>query len=186
MKWKFFDRLLLAILLIVMIALSLALVLIAAGFITGDMAYNTVDFMYNGKTETIVILAGAGVLLLLIAIRLMFAGRGAKPLPTTALIRSTEIGTSFISLSALETMVLRHCGLNTNIKSTVCGIKSLGGTEGVLLSLRLALMPDTDIPALIAELQTSLKAYIENTAGITVKEIGILIDNLDSPVRTVS
>ena len=180
MKWRVFDRILLALLLIFVIALSLGLVLIAAGFITGDMAYNAVDFMYSGKTETIAILAGAGVLLLLIAIRLMFAGRSARPEPTTALIKSTELGASFITLSALESMVLRHCGANASIKSTVCGIKSLPAGEGVKISLRLSVMPDTDIPTLVTETQTSLKAYIESTAGIATKEIGILIDSMST------
>lgn len=186
MKWKLFDRILLALLLIVTVVLSLALVLIAAGFITGDMAYNAVDFMYNGKTETIAILAGAGILILLISIRLMFAGRKQKPEPNTTLIKKTEQGAAFITLAALESMVMRHCTANPGIKSTVCGIKALPEAESVLVSLRLALLPDTHVPQLVTELQISLKEYLEATSGISVKEIAILIDNVDSPANRVS
>ncbi|MDR1620337.1 MAG: Asp23/Gls24 family envelope stress response protein, partial [Clostridiales bacterium] len=60
-----------------------------------------------------------------------------------------------------------------NTQSAVTAVKD----GGVTISIRLSIMPDTDIPELTRELQHSLKEYVERYSGISVLEIGILVED---------
>ena len=99
--------------------------------------------------------------------------------PTSTLLSAGENGAEYISLSAVDALVQRHCRANQRIKeceSTVIPMQS-----GVSVSLRLQVLPDTVIPELAAQLQQSLKEYIETISGITVTGVDILILPLAQP-----
>lgn len=176
MKAKLIDRILLAILLIIVIVFSLCLILLACRVYPADSISSVIQEVYSSTTVAIIV-GACGLVLLIIAIRLMFAGTKRKePQPTSTLIKSTELGSTFITLSAIDSMVQKHCRNNNRIRSTVSNIRALRD-GGIGISVRLALMPDTDIPALTGELQKSLKEYVEGLAGITVREVGVLVED---------
>ena len=70
-------------------------------------------------------------------------------------------------------MVQKHCRSNNRIRECESHVSASAG--GVAIKLRLSLMPDTAIPELTAELQSSLKGYVESLSGIAVTEIGVLV-----------
>lgn len=180
MKAKLFDRILLALLLIVTLVLSLLLIALAARVIPLVNLQAFLDVLYTGANNAI-ILAASGLVLFLITVRLMFAGSGSKKevQPTSTLVQATELGATFITLTAIDSMVQKHCRANNRIRNVVSCVRAVR-EGGVTLSVRLALMPDTDIPTLSAELQKTLKEYVEKHSGINVREIGILIEDTAS------
>ena len=180
MKLKVFDRILLGILLIVAIIAAFVLFGMAANLITESMVTSFIALFYMFK-ENAMILAGCGLVLLLISIKLVFAGKGKKAevRPASALMKQNEFGGTFISLEALDTMVQKHCRAQQRVRD--CHTTLNSSAEGVTIGIRLTVLPDTDVVTLTSELQQSLKEYIENLTGISVREIGILIENASAP-----
>ncbi len=183
MKAKLFDRILLALLLIVTTALSLLAIVLAARVLPLENIQYFSAMMYEGVNNAI-ILAGSGLVLFIVSVRLMFAGSKKKEvLPTSTLVQATELGAAFITISAIDSMVQKHCRANNRIRNVISNVRPVRD-GGVTISVRLALMPDTDIPVLTAELQKSLKEYVEKNSGINVREVGILVEDTSSNPRS--
>jgi uncharacterized alkaline shock family protein YloU len=75
--------------------------------------------------------------------------------------------------------VQRHCRANQRIKE--CESNVIATPSGIAVSLKLQVAPDTVIPELSAQLQKSLKEYMETISGITVTGVDILILPLSQP-----
>lgn len=175
MKLKAFDRILLALLLIVAIVCAFVLFGVASKLIPESMAIGFVSLFYANLTNAL-ILAGVGLLLLLISIKLVFCGRGPKEVqPTVTLVRQSEIGGTYIALSAIDSMVQKHCRQQTKVRDCVSALRT--ADNGVAISLKLSVLPDTDVVTLTDELQKSLKEYIETLTGVNVSEVSILVES---------
>lgn len=185
MKLKIFDRILLAILLIAAILVSFVLFGIAANLIPEDMVNSFVSLFYMFR-ENALILAGSGLLLLLISIKLLFAGRSKKgdARPASALMKQTEFGGTYISLEALDSMVQKHCRAIPRVKDVHTTLQS--AETGVTIGIRLCVLPDTDVVTLSSELQKSLKETVESLTGIPVNEIGVLVESAEHAVTTAA
>ena len=185
MKLKVFDRILLGILLIVAILVSFVLFGIAANVIPQEKVTWFVSLFYM-FTENSLILAGSGLVLLLISVKLLFAGKSKKAdvRPASALMKQTEFGGTYISLEAIDSMVQKHCRALPRVKDVHTTLQS---TEtGITIGIRLCVLPDTDVVTLSGELQKSLKENIESLTGITVNEIGVLVESAAAPVATTA
>ena len=185
MKLKLFDRFLLGILLIAAILVSFILFGVAANLIHEDVVNNFVGLFYMFRQNAL-ILAGVGLLLLLISIKLLFAGKSKanEVRPASALMKQTEFGGTYISLEALDSMVQKHCRAISRVKDVHSTLHS--SETGVTIGIRLGVLPDTDVATLSSELQKSLKESIESLSGIQVNEIGILIESAAAPVTTTA
>ena len=180
MKLKVFDRILLGLLLIVAIVVSFVLFGVAANIITEEMANGFIGLFYLFR-ENALILAGCALVLLLISVKLLFAGKVKKSeiRPASALMKQTEIGGTYISLEAVDAMVQKHCRSQQRVKD--CKTTLHSSETGITVGIRLCVLPDTDAVTLAAELQKSLKEYIESLTGIQVNEIGILVESAAAP-----
>ena len=132
------------------------------------------------------ILGAAGIVLIVLALRLLFAPKNGKRNRKTsaqpsALVQKGEGGASYISLSALESMIKRHVSGVPSVKDCEVGLNNT--EEGLSIHLRLTVLPDTNIPELTSALQSSLKEYIETYSGIHVKE-AVLFVSATEPVKT--
>jgi uncharacterized alkaline shock family protein YloU len=176
MKLKLFDRFLLGILLIATILVAFLLFGIAAQLIQEDVVNGFISLFYMFRHNAL-ILAGSGLLLLLISVKLLFAGRTKKgdARPASALMRQTELGGTYIALEAIDSMVQKHCRVIPRVKDVHTTLQS---TEtGITVGIRLCVLPDTDVVTLSGELQKSLKENIESLTGIQVNEIGVLVES---------
>lgn len=189
MKLKAFDRVLLAVLLIVAILFCFLLLGISANLVKYDVIDGFI-LMTLGHPRNRLILAGSAVVLLLICIKLVFVGRnkGEKAernaAPASTLMQQTDIGGTFISLDAIDSMVQKHCRSQERVRDCHSTLRAL--EDGVTIGIRLSVLPDTDVATLSQQLQTSLRDYIQSLTGINVKEIGILVENaLEDPVNRV-
>ena len=179
MKLSIFDRVLLALLLIIVIVFSFVLFGMATNLITEEMVTGLISLFYYAWQNAL-ILAGVGLLLLAISIKLLFAGRSAKtPIqPTTALIRQSEIGGSFITLPAIDSMVQRHCRAQARVRDCFTNVRV--AEDGISIGIRLHVLPDTDAVKLTQELQESLKTYIESLTGVHVHSADILVESMNA------
>ena len=185
MKLKVFDRILLGILLIAAIIVSFVLFGIAANLIHNEQVNWFVSLFYMERQNAL-ILAGSGLVLLLISVKLLFAGKGKKAdaRPASALMKQTELGGTFISLEAIDSMVQKHCRAISRVKDVHTTLQS---TEtGVTIGIRLSVLPDTDVVTLSSELQKSLKENVESLTGIAVNEIGVLVESAAAPATTTT
>ena len=175
MRFNIFDKFLLVLLLLCVIALSALCVATAMGFVTLDMI---VALIGNR-----LILGGGGVVLLAIAFRLFVAmgkkrdaKNAAAPMPTSTMIMSGDNGTAYMTISAIDSLVQRHCRANAKVKECDSVVVPAGEpASGISIKLKLSVAPDTVIPELSANLQQSLKEYIETLCGVSVNAIDILI-----------
>lgn len=179
MKLKLFDRILLVILLLAALAVSLVLFGISLRIIPESAALYFVSLFYYNAHNAL-ILAGSGLVVLLIALRLLFAGkkRAAAPQAVTALVRQGEVGSTFITLSAIDTMAQKYCSAIEHVQQCHTSVCAVDG--GVSIGVRLDVDENADVVALCEGLQTSMKEYIETHTGIVVKEIGVLVENLNA------
>ena len=176
MKLKLFDRILLAILLIAAIVVSLILLSMATRLISESAAVGFVALFYHAWQNSL-ILAGVGIVVLLIAVRLLFAGRSTSlQQPTAALIRQSETGGSYITLSAIDSMAQKHCRTNKRICECYTSVRQVEG--GVSIGVRIHVLPDTDVVELCDSLQNTIKQYIESYTGVTVKEVGVMVESM--------
>lgn len=176
MKLKLFDRFLLGILLIAAILVAFLLFGIAAQLIQEDVVNGFISLFYMFRHNAL-ILAGSGLLLLLISVKLLFAGRTKKgdARPASALMRQTELGGTYIALEAIDSMVQKHCRVIPRVKDVHTTLQSTD--TGITVGIRLCVLPDTDVVTLSGELQKSLKENIESLTGIQVNEIGVLVES---------
>lgn len=176
MKLKVFDRILLAILLIVAILSAVVLFAMALNIVTFDMATAFISQFYAVR-QNMLILAGSGLILLLISLKLLFANRGEKKSrgPVSASVRKSEIGGTFIALSAIETMVKKFCDTQESVRDCQSTIRATD--TGVSIGLKLSLLSDTDVVTVTQELQKALKDHVETLTGVAVNEVSILVEN---------
>ena len=164
MRFNIFDKFLLVLLLLCVIALSALCVATAMGFVTFDMITAP-----NGLIGNRLILGGGGVVLLAIAFRLFVAmgkkrdaKNAAAPMPTSTMIMSGDNGTAYMTITAIDSLVQRHCRANAKVKECDSVVVPAGeSASGISIKLKLSVAPDTVIPELSANLQQSLKEYIE-------------------------
>lgn len=185
MKLKAFDRVLLALLLIIAIVFSFILLGVATNIVQQDVAVRFVALCYANTVNGLIV-AACGLVLLLLCLKLVFCGRGEKApvAPASTLMQRNENGGTFISLEALDAMVKKHCSGEARVRD--CHSTLQTAEDGVTIGLRLSVAPDTDVVSLASDLQTSLKAYIQGLTGINVKEVGVLIENTQAAPAAVS
>ncbi|MDR0840949.1 MAG: alkaline shock response membrane anchor protein AmaP [Christensenellaceae bacterium] len=182
MKATLFDKFLLLLVLLLLLAFAGVLACFALGLFLFPAAAVLLEMVEQqlGALNFQIILGAAALLVVLIALRLFvgFYGkrRDAKPRTapvTAATIATTDFGVTEISLAAIDAMVQRHCRANNKIRETESVIAGKEG--GIHIGLKLVLLNDANVPDTTAELQKSLKEYIESLTGILVHDISILI-----------
>lgn len=189
MKFNLFDKFLLVLLLLCAIALSALCVAAAMGFVTYEMIVAPIAIVTNGLIANKLILGAMGVVLLAVSLRLFVAmgkkkdaNKAASNAPTSTMIMNGENGTAYITISAIDALVQRHCRSNAKVRE--CESVIVPASEpasGVSIRLKLSVAPDTVIPELSAKLQQSLKEYIETLCGVSVNATDILIVPAQQP-----
>lgn len=180
MKPSYFDRFLLTICAILSMAAGLALLLVAVGFFSLEAARLMVD-AYAAEVGSLnfrLLIGCVGLLVFLVSLRLLigFNKRSKaqkEPTATVATIATGDYGTVQISLAAIDAMVQRHCRANNKVREAASVVSTRDG--GVAISLKLVLLSDANVPEVTAELQKSLKEYIEGLTGIVVNDISIMV-----------
>ena len=142
---------------------------------TGVVYHRTVLFAGRLAGDLSYTLLGA-LLLVVGVILLIFSTKGSKKKEGGTIVSFTEIGEIRISFRAIENMVL-------NASRKVKGIREvntrLNFTEqGLVIYLRVKVIPDVPIPALVGELQGKVREYVQEISGSSVAEVKVLVENI--------
>jgi len=133
---------------------------------------------YAGRSETAAI--GAG--LILVSLLLLLSGLRAtrKPMPETVL-QTSEYGEVRIAIAAMENMVLRVVQQTQGVKDG--GRRVIQSNEGLVVQIKVKVLPDLELPGLVSGLQMKVKEYLEQITGIVVHEVKVVVENivLDQP-----
>ncbi|MEG1547800.1 MAG: alkaline shock response membrane anchor protein AmaP [Clostridia bacterium] len=171
-----FDRFLLIFMMLVVILTGLALICIAMNIVTMETLVRIVSMAY-GSLLSALITGAIGIVLLIVALRIIIAfnRRACEQKPASVLVNAGELGSTYISLCAIDGMIQKHCRANSKVKE--CASMVVPREDGIAIQLKLVLLTDVSVPELTHELHESLKIYIESLSGISVKDIGILVLN---------
>lgn len=126
----------------------------------------------------------AGLLTLIfsvISLKFFLQGLMSEKRPVQAIVHEGELGQVRVSLEALENMVRRVCyqikGV-TEVKPRVSYTP-----EGTSIFVRVVLAPEINIPATSDEIQTRMKEYVMEVAGINVRSVKVLVDSISSETK---
>lgn len=122
-----------------------------------------------------VLLAIGSVLLLIALIFLSFGLRSSKKIGN-AVLKGSEYGEVLISITALENMVLRVVQQTQGIKDVSRQVSFT--PDGLVVRVRIRVMPDVALPGLINDLQSKTKEYLEEITGIVVHEVKVMVENI--------
>ncbi len=122
-----------------------------------------------------VVLGTAGVLLLIALILLILGFRRSKG-PGNAVLKGSEYGEVAISIAAIENMVLRTVQQTQGIKDVSRQVSFT--QDGLIINVKIMVMPDVAMPNLTGELQSKIKEYVEEITGITVNEVKVMVENI--------
>ncbi len=175
---KGFDKFLLCLMAVIVMVVCVAFGMLALQWPFSVSFWQQLVACIDNTTAAIVVGAVA-LAVFLICLRMFFAiQQKREPEVRSALVSQTEIGGTFITLAAIDSMVQKHIRQNNRVRDCVTAVRA--AQDGVVLSARLTVLPDTQLVELTGALQKSLKEYIETLCGIRVLEVGILIESTAS------
>jgi hypothetical protein len=105
-----------------------------------------------------------------------------KEMKNTTLISKSDLGKVDISLSALDNLV--HSISIQQEGVTEISNRLTAGDDGLHIFLKGKILPNTNLPELTSTLQTIVKSYIEDTTGVKVAEVSVLIEGVSDKSST--
>ncbi len=182
MKMKWFDRVLLFLVLLFMIALSLFTIAIVVGpakpYFDGFYALITNGVLLN----TILTIVACCVVILLI-IRLFVGTSGSSGsksnfvAPENVLVKTTDNGAIRVAVSAVDAMVQRAARSVSNVREVNSRV-SVSETENLQISLGIAFAPDTVVQESTVALQGAVKEYLESHLGVPVEAVTVYVEQV--------
>ena len=175
---RIFDRIISVVLALLLLAVCLFVGAASLGWPLRPGEWVALAQAYNHPVTALI----AGLVALVVAalcLRLIFARKTKrKPVqPASALIKTTDIGNTYIALSALEAMAQRHIRASSRVRDCLTAIRVGEDGSSISFSVKLTVLPETPLPDLTAQLQKSLKEYVEEQSGILVGEVGVLVES---------
>ncbi len=154
-----------------------AIVLIFASF-SPDTFNNIAEYISSN------ILANTGYKFLLIIFEILFLAASVTFLLSgisddkekKSISKLTEIGEIRISLSSIESIVLTASKRLNGIKEAKAYVYKC--VDGVTIVLRAVVLSDVNIPTLSEDIQVKVKRTVEETSGIKVNEVKVVVDNI--------
>jgi hypothetical protein len=174
-EMNLFDRIILTVCMLALALVSVTAILFSSGLIDLQDFWTRLAALH-GRWEVGLV----GLAFLVASLWLLFSGLKTRRHRETV-VKTGDMGNISISLTAIENLVLKITRDIEKVKDVKVNIIRHDG--GVSVFLRLVVTYDVIIPEMTSELQKAVKEYIENTAGITVREVRISVDNIYNPYK---
>ena len=113
--------------------------------------------------------------LFLLALRFLTFRTGDTKEPQ-AIVHKTEHGEVRISLQTLESLADRAARLVRGVNDLKTKVRPV--EAGIRIAVRITVDPDLDIPQITASVQQKVKDYVETTAGVTVQNVIVYVNDL--------
>ncbi|MGI6685069.1 MAG: alkaline shock response membrane anchor protein AmaP [Bacillota bacterium] len=168
---KIFNRLLVVIFSLLIGTISLVTLFMALGWTIPLDYLNQVFYSINNRW----IIGITSGLILLGAANLIFSSLMKNPTTYTN-IANSDHGDISITIPAVEALVKKAAFQIRGVKEVKPVIKCT--PQGIAVFIKTSMQPGTVIPEAAQELQTVVKGYLEETAGIQVVEVRVLITHV--------
>jgi len=173
---KIIDRILLILFGFILIAFSLVTFFMAMGWNQPILYMDQVFTNLNNRWIigfSALVIFGAGVAILI-------GNVAARPSSRTRIV-TTEQGEVSVSLAALETLVKKAAFQVPGVRDVKPHLKII--PQGLAILIRASLVPGTVIPEAAQEIQTGVKSFLEQMAGLAVVEVKVLVTEV-SPEKS--
>ena len=186
MKMKWFDRILLALVLIIFIGITVFIFGIAIGPLRAPFE-SFYELITNGLLINNIFMFAAGLVLLLIVLRVICAccAKKAPPAPTTVLLKTTDSGSIRIAISAVDSMVQRATRNAPSVRDVTSRVITTPNEE-LAIQLRITFAPDTELSAATVKVQEDVREYVQKHTGVPVREVQVFVEAVGNPASKVS
>lgn len=97
-----------------------------------------------------------------------------------AVSKHTNIGEISISLNSIENIAINASKKTNGVRETKTLVRK--SDDGVEIEIRLVVMPDMSIPVITEDVQQRVKKSVEDTAGVIVKAVRVVVDSIYSGI----
>lgn len=174
-----FFRILLAVYAFVMAVVSAVMMYLA---VSTKMLYGALNLFKNilfGNSATGYRIAIFIVSLIFFTLSVMFLLSGVKSnKDKRAVSKHTNIGEIRISLNSIENIAFNTSKKVNGIRDSKISVAKL--EDGVNIEIRIVIMPDLSIPAISEDVQERVKKSVEETSGVIVKQVKVIVDSIFS------
>lgn len=176
---RIFMRILLTFYILFVLFITGVTLCCAWGLISSDLPAWWLGQLY-GNSAVIWIVSIIGIAVVIVSFMLMFSGIRRRK-PKAAIVRHTDKGAISITVTALEDMSMRYVAAHEAVRTVKATV--VVRDVKLIVSARLAVTEGTNIPEVLQELQSGLKAHIELLAGIEVSKIMLLVEKTTQVVK---
>lgn len=143
------------------------------GRVTDQLYYNILEG--NGA---VIITVTVEAIFFVLSLLFLFSGfRNDKDKKSVS--KHTNIGEIKISLNSIENIALTTAKRSSGVRDTKAYVSKVG--EGVSISIKTVVLPDINIPALSEDLQQKVKKSVEDSSGISVNDVAVIVENIAAP-----
>jgi uncharacterized alkaline shock family protein YloU len=170
------DKVLIFVYLIALTFLIGAVIVIPFGlFMPYSLAIRTVEgSLYTYRW----VYLAAGLVLILLNIKLLIGILIGDRIGRLGIVKYTSEGEVNISFDTIKSLVLKTVSGIKGIKDVNVMVKP--GKENINIFIKALILPDTNIPQTVKEVQESVKNYIQIITEVPVGEVKVMVTDLAS------
>lgn len=171
-----FSRILLAVYAVFLIFISLITMIIS---LWSNVFYSVVGFFEAeiiSSSMNLFIMFFIAFVFFVMSMIFLLSGFRKSAKEKKVISKFTNVGEITISLDAIESITLgvtkKFVGVR-DAKADVCKVDN-----GVLITIKIVVLPELNIPLLSEDIQIKVKKSVEDTAGVNVNNVKVFIDNI--------
>lgn len=167
---KGFEKFLLILFSIIIIALSVVLILISTEMIKVNVIFDPVaNFLVTNKMIFLIV----GAIFALLGLVGVFSNSDSGDDMRSGLAIKTEKGTVYITKDTFESIILGVARNYAELRNVKVEIRI--NETGVIANIYTMILPDTVVPTLTAKLQENIKSSVLKQTTVEIKEANIKI-----------
>lgn len=171
------DRFILTLYSFALLVLSLLFMVVTLNLIPFVWVQSFLEGLYSSTNLSILSFV-VGAIFFLVSLRFLFAGSlgGLRSSQPQAVRSSNEFGDMEITLDTLESLAIRAAKRVRGVRELKARVRSL--ESGASVKVRTFVDGDIPIPALIEQVQQSIKEHVEQISGVHIIEVTVLVSDV--------
>lgn len=175
MKLRWYDRILVALSGLVLMALGVCVILAAGGVITLPEPFAFDSWLGDGwQWMPLIFAAGALIVIWGLWLFIRPLRRGSEPGGRYYTLQSVSDGNVRISVHAIDHLV--HKCLDKYVQILSAKVRIGGQEDAMQITLHLTVQSDVRIPQLMEEVRADIKESLMQSAGVTVQAVQVYVD----------
>lgn len=176
MPLRIFDRFILIITAIIMLALALLLFVMVWEVLPYDIAQDYLNRIYDVEAN-LWLITGIGALITLLAIGMFFIGFSSRnrKVPAYVNISSNEGGTLKIAYNTLRELICNQVLMVNGVTNAKAKISKKD--NNTKLTIKVSITENIVITEVSETINTETKSNIEKLTGLSISDIDLIIDN---------